>query len=46
MKSKNEVRFLFQKLHKMISGQYQSQIQVFCTDNSGEFDSQDLKKYL
>ena len=43
MKSKSEVSSLFRKFHKMITTQYQSNIQVIRTDNGGEFINQDLK---
>lgn len=46
MKSKSEVSFLFQQFHKMVTTQYQSNIQVLCTDNGGEFINQNLKQYL
>ena len=38
MKSKSEVSSLFQRFHKMIEPQYQSNIQVISTDNGDEFN--------
>lgn len=46
MKTKHEVSSLFQKFHKMVTTQYQSNVEVLRTDNGGEFVNQDLKNYL
>ncbi|WVZ21044.1 hypothetical protein V8G54_008366 [Vigna mungo] len=46
MKSKGEVNLIFQKFHKMIETQYNAKVQVLCSDNGGEYQSLDLKRYL
>ncbi|XP_014515290.1 uncharacterized protein LOC106773114 [Vigna radiata var. radiata] len=46
MKSKGEVNLIFQKFHKMIETQYNAKVQVLLSDNGGEYQSLDLKRYL
>jgi len=46
MKSKSEVKFLFQKFNNMIQTQYNAQIQVLRSENGGEFQSLDFHQYL
>ncbi|RVX08628.1 Retrovirus-related Pol polyprotein from transposon TNT 1-94 [Vitis vinifera] len=46
MKTKDEVNLLFQNFHKMIETQYNAKVRVLRSDNSGEYQSSDLQKYL
>jgi len=46
MKSKSEVKLLFEKFHNMIQTQYNAQIQVLHSDNGGEYQSIDFRQYL
>ncbi|WVY93108.1 hypothetical protein V8G54_032196 [Vigna mungo] len=46
MKSKGEVNLIFQKFYKMIETQYNAKVQVLRSDNGGEYQSLDLKRYL
>lgn len=46
MKSKSEVKLLFQIFHKIVSTQYNSHIQVLRSDNKGEYKSSKLQQYL
>ncbi|WVY91158.1 hypothetical protein V8G54_036672 [Vigna mungo] len=46
MKSKGEVNLIFQKFHIMIETQYNAKVQVLRSDNGGEYQSLDLKRYL
>jgi len=46
MKSKSEVKLLFQKFLNMIQNQYNAQIQVLRNDNGGEYQSIDFPQYL
>ncbi|KAL6332326.1 hypothetical protein AAG906_004891 [Vitis piasezkii] len=46
MKTKDEVNLLFQNFHKMIETQYNANVRVLHSDNSGEYQSSDLQKYL
>ena len=43
MKSKGEVTLIFKMFHKMISTQYNAQMQVLCSDNGGEYMSSELQ---
>ncbi|KAH9763832.1 retrovirus-related pol polyprotein from transposon RE1 [Citrus sinensis] len=46
MKSKDEVNSLFQRFHKMVTTQFQTQIQVLHTDNGGEYMSTAIQQFL
>jgi len=46
MKSKGEVNLIFQKFHKMIQTQYNAKVQVLRSDNGGEYQSLEFKRYL
>ena len=45
-KTKNEVNLLFQNFHKMIETQYNTKLWVLRSDNSGEYQSSNLRKYM
>ncbi|GKV35871.1 hypothetical protein SLEP1_g44077 [Rubroshorea leprosula] len=46
MKSKREVNLLFQKFHKMMETQYNTQIKVLRSDNGGKYQSSDMQRYV
>ncbi|KAH9751848.1 retrovirus-related pol polyprotein from transposon RE1 [Citrus sinensis] len=46
MKSKDEVNSLFQRFHKMVTTQFQTQIRVLHTDNGGEYMSTAIQQFL
>ncbi|KAH9783645.1 hypothetical protein KPL71_009401 [Citrus sinensis] len=46
MKSKDEVNSLFQRFHKMVTTQFQTQIRVLHTDNGGEYMSTTIQQFL
>lgn len=46
MKSKSEVKSLFQRFHKMIYTQYNVKVQVLRSDNGGEYLSSKFRQYL
>ncbi|KAH9678583.1 retrovirus-related pol polyprotein from transposon RE1 [Citrus sinensis] len=46
MKSKDEVNSLFQRFHKMVTTQFQTQIRVLHTDNEGEYMSTSIQQFL
>ena len=46
MKSKDEVNSLFQRFYKMVTTQFQTQIQVRNTDNRGEYMSTIIQQFL
>ncbi|KAH9675580.1 retrovirus-related pol polyprotein from transposon RE1 [Citrus sinensis] len=46
MKSKGEVNSLFQRFHKMVTTQFQTQIRVLHTDNGGEYMSTAIQQFL
>ena len=46
IKSKSEVKLLFQNFHKMVCSQYNAQVQALRSDNGGEYLSFELKRYL
>lgn len=46
MKSKGEVNLLFQNFHKMLHTQYNTQVQILCSDNGGEYTSFEFQQYL
>jgi len=46
LKSKSEVSSAFQRFHKMITVQYNSKIQVFRSDNGGEYVNLELRSFL
>ena len=46
MKNKSETSQIFQTFHKMIQNQFQTNIQVFKTDNAQDFFNSILGSYL
>ena len=46
MKTKQEVCSLFIQFHTMVATQYKTPIQIFRTDNGGEFVNHELKQFL
>ncbi|KAH9657753.1 retrovirus-related pol polyprotein from transposon RE1 [Citrus sinensis] len=46
MKSKDEVNSLFQRFHKMVTTQFQTQIRVLHIDNGGEYMSTAIQQFL
>ena len=46
MKSKDEVNSLFQRFHKMVMTQFQTQIRVLHTNNRGEYMSTTIQQFL
>lgn len=46
LKTKGEVNSLFQKFHEMIRTRYKAQVQVICSDNSGEYHSSEPQQHL
>ncbi|CAL2276208.1 unnamed protein product [Prunus armeniaca] len=46
LKNKNEVFSRFQSFHKQMKTQFNTQIQILCSDNGGEFVNHDFQTYF